>query len=147
MKFYSKYTFTQSPSSASVYILDSIEGELIPTLKLLQYKDLPKNQKLGIANKQYIKLTIPRSPSIRRYFAYVLEIDGSTLSSIEGIDEHFRTFGDTKSIGLNDLILIQFSADLKHMELFFVKNEGSSRTKKSMAFTRWNLGDKLSMEA
>lgn len=144
MFYYSKYSFIKRADKVSEYILDNIEGCEIDVLKIDVYKSNDEHDKLGISGKPYVIFSVPRSPSMRRYFAYCIEYKrGEVLSSVEGLNDKKRTFGDAKNIGLRDLILIQFSDDMSRMDMYFVKNYGGSKSDKMYAFQMWNDGDKL----
>lgn len=143
MKYYAKLGFVKSKSSTTSYILASKVGE-VKGLKLGVYKDTAANQAKGVVGSEYIRFSVPREPSIRKYFAHTFEsADGDVLTSTEALDDNNRTFGDTKRIGSKDLILIEFSADMETLMMYFIKNKGTDRWTKQNAFRDWVNGEQL----
>lgn len=127
MKYYASFWFTKSDKSQSAYILEKSTGE-VPNLHFPAYTD----------GKQYVRFTTPRNERLKKFFAYTFELsNGQVLSSVERLDDKYRTFGDAKQIGLNDLILFQFSPDMKRMVMWFVRNQGFNKETKQTAFRNW----------
>lgn len=146
MKYYAKYFFERSPLSNNSYTLISKTNN-VPGLFFKRYADTPKNIELGINNKEYLYYTVPREESIKKYFAHTFEgAANKVITSTEELDEKNRTFGDAKKIGLNDLILFQFSEDMNKLVMYFVKNKGSTRQMKQKCFKQWCDGEKLVSE-
>lgn len=144
MKAYAHYSFLQSPLSKGSYILKNYEGD-VEGLEFLKYADTPQNEKLGSSGLEYMRCEVPRNPSIRKYFAHVFTVKNGPLTSVEPVNSWNRTFGDAKKIGLNDLILFQFSDDNTSLEMWFVKDMGNFKEQKQNAFKKWCEGEDLSM--
>jgi len=143
MKYYAKYFFTQSPETPAVYILDSQFGSL-PNFDLAKYTDCSRNRQSGLAGKLYVRVAEPRRPAMSKYFAYIFEAKGgSPVTSTEEIDSEGRTFGDAKSLGFADLILVKFSQDRHNMDLWVVRNGAKTKMAKFDGFARWTNGEEL----
>ena len=143
MRYYSYYKFVQADDTPSTYLLESQFGS-IPDFDPMRYTDCSRNKKSGKAGREFIRFVEPRRLAMRKYFAYTVEMKGrAVLTSTEKIDNEGRTFGDTKSIGVPDLILIKFSQDRKYMELWAVRNQAKTKTSKFDAFDRWVNGEEL----
>ena len=137
MEYYAKYSFKRQEDTVKCYILKNQEGN-VPELTLAKFVDNSKNIEYGIAGKQYMIFTLPRSQYMRKYFAYVFEYAwGKPLTSVEGLNGQLRTFGDGKKIGTNDLILFQFSEDMKYLDMFFVKDMARNVEEKKLNFKLW----------
>lgn len=136
MEYYAKYSFRQKPDSVSSYILKRQEGN-VPGLKFSEFKNGDK----------YIRISVPRNRNMRKYFAYTIETEPSNvLTSVEGLNENYRTFGDARKIGLKDLILFQFSFNLQDVDMYFIHNKAYSIKQKKDAFSIWNIENKLIFE-
>lgn len=134
MEYYAKYSFKKSESSNSSFELVSHEGKDIESMKL---------EELKTKKGKFINLSIPKSLSMRRYFAYTFQIaDKQVLTSVEAL-KNFRTFGDAKNIGENAVLLFQFSPDLTQFDIYFVRVLFCSKTTKQETFNRWIKGENL----
>ena len=143
MKYYAMYMFEKSPVADTRYILVKHEGDAT-NVKFTKYSESEENVNKGIAGKEYICFEVPRNESIKRFFAHTFNFGkGAILSSTEKLDDMNRTFGDTKKIGTNALLLCQFSKDMKRMVMWFVKNSGYSKEMKQSFFKRWTDGERL----
>lgn len=139
MRYYASYNFKSSKSDCSHYIFQNKSGVDIPGMALT------KDRKTG---EHYLKISVPRNPAIRRYFAYTLELSGNkVLSSVEAFGLDFKTFGDAKSIGENAVILLQFSKDMKNLSIYFVRSLTCSKKEKQMLFSRWREDNNLELES
>lgn len=137
MNYYAHYKFLRSNTENKVYLLDSKEGEAT-NLVLGKYAETKRNIEKGVSGKEYLCFTLPRSPSMRKYFAYVFETPhGKPLTSVEGLNGQLRTFGDGKNIGTRDLILFQFSDDMSTLDMYFVKDGAGTKSDKIMNFNLW----------
>lgn len=149
MNCYAGFKFTQSPLNSGSYILQESFGK-VDGLIFPKYKDIKRNMDAGIAGREYLIFSIPKSPSIRRYFARIFELgNGFTLSGTDELIQRkdvYRTFGDTKKLGTRDLILFEFTTDMKELKVYFIRNMGYSKKQKNECFERWNDGENLSME-
>lgn len=138
MRYYASYDFRRSESNCSHYVFQDKSGDDIPGM--LFTKDRKNNE-------LYLKISVPRNPAIRRYFAYTLELSGNkVLSSVEGFGIDRKTFGDAKSIGENAVILLQFSKDMKNLSIYFIRSLTCSRKEKKMLFDQWREEDCLELE-
>lgn len=138
MRYYASYNFRRSESNCSHYVFQSKSGDDIPGMLLT------KDRK---SSELYLKISVPRNPSIRRYFAYTLELSGNkVLSSVEEFGLDRKTFGDSKSIGESAIILLQFSNDMKELELYFVRAVTCSKEEKKTVFSAWRDGEPLEPE-
>lgn len=138
MKSYAHLSFVRHPNFVTQYILYKQQGE-ISGLNLDEYKQSAKNDELGITGMKKISFEVPRNPAIRKFFAHTFTMkDKAVLTSTESINSNGRTFGDTKKLGTTDLILIQFSENMKLIDMYFVKDKGNSRSEKSTAFYEWD---------
>lgn len=136
MKYYSRCDFVKKPKSTGTYILKR-QTEKIPNL------NFPEYQAGELKGYKYIHFEEPREESIKKYFAHVFTLCGTTLTSTEPLDDENRTFGDTKKIGTNDLVLIQFSKDMSELTMWFIKNKGMSKAMKQTYFKAWTFGEPL----
>lgn len=137
MKYYAKYSFGLKENTTTSYVLKSQTGN-VENFNLGSFK----------GGEKYIRISVPRSAAMRKYFAYTIEMDsGNVLTSIEGLDENKRSFGDAKKIGLKDLILVQFSNDMKKVDLYFLKGLASSIQEKKNNFQKWNVENCLELQA
>lgn len=143
MKYYAHYNFERSEESNKVFILKNQEGT-VEGLDFVKFADTKENRESGLVGVPYMIMTLPRSPSMRKYFAYVFESKwNEPITSTEGLDGEFRTFGDGKKLGTKDLILFQFSNNLKVLDMYFVKNLATSVMDKKLGFKRWQNGEVL----
>lgn len=143
MKYYASYKFTLHPSRRDTYILSSQKGE-VPNLNFATFADNDKNKELGLVGLCYLRYTVPHSQSMRRYFAHTFEYAyGKPLTSTEHLNEKNQTFGDAKKIGLNDLILFEFSEDMTNLEVYFIKDRGGTKYEKVSSFHDWVNGESL----
>lgn len=135
MEYYASYRFRRSDDTVSNYFLKEKKGVDISGMKLA------KDRKNCC---EYMKISVPRNPAIRRYFAYTLELSGgAVLSSVEGFGIDRKTFGDAKSIGENAVILLQFSNDMRDLAVYFVRSLLCSKEEKKNVFSRWRNGEEL----
>lgn len=142
MEYYARYSFKKQ-GSTKCFMLENQEGE-VQNLHFAKFADTKKNQEQGIVGKEYMLFTLPRSPAMRKYFAYVFEHEaGKPITSTEGLNGLLRTFGDGKKLGNNDLILFQFSEDLSSVDVYFVADKGATRADKRLNFDLWCSGLKL----
>jgi len=149
MQCYAGMRFEQSPFSIGSYVLKDNFGDF--NLKLLPtYKPTKRNIDAKLDGKNYLVFGCPKKESIKRYFARVFELgNGLTLSGtdeLQKIGNVYRTFGDTKKLKSNDLILFEFSEDMKNLKMYFIRNMGCNREQKETMFERWNNGEKLTRE-
>lgn len=143
MKSYATFYFEQSPVCDKDYILVKQIGGVLG-LEFGKYKTNEKNDLLKVSGKEYMRLTVPRKESMRKYFAYTFEMKPNVpITSVESLDEANRTFGDAKKIGLNDLILFHFSKNRKKLIMWFIKDKGFSRITKTNAYTMWCQGEEI----
>lgn len=139
MRYYTSYNFRRSESDCTHYIFRKKTGENVPGMHLT------KDRK---TKESYLKISVPRNPAIRRYFAYTLELSGNkALSSVEAFGIDRKTFGDAKSIGENAVLLLQFSKDMRDLSIYFVRSLTCSKNEKKMLFDQWREGDCLELEA
>lgn len=147
MDYYAHYKFERQPESVKCYVLKNKDG-VVKNLHFARFADTQKNQDLQIVGKEYMLFTLPRSKAMRRYFAYVFEYEsGKPITSVEGLNGQLRTFGDGKKIGNNDLILFQFSEDMKKLDMYFVANKGATKLEKKINFNLWCSENKLKRRA
>ena len=138
MRYYASYKFRRSESNFSHYVFQTRTGAEI--LGMVFTKDRNNGE-------LYLKISVPRTPSIRRYFAYTLELSGNkVLSSVEGFGLDRKTFGDAKAIGENAVILLQFSNDMRELEIYFIRSLTCSRNEKMAVFSGWRDGEPLEPE-
>ena len=143
MKYYAHFSFSRKPDDVKCYILEKQEGS-VEGLNFAKFAENAKNIEAGIAGRQYMLLTVPRSPSMRKYFAYVIEYAyGKPITSVEGLNGQLRTFGDGKNLGSKDLILLQFSEGMNSIEMYFLKDLAPSINKKKTYFKNWCDGEVL----
>lgn len=143
MKYYAHFSFTRRSDDLKCYILNKQEG-CVEKLEFAKFADNKKNKDAGIAGKNYMLFTLPRSPSMRKYFAYVFEYAyGKPITSVEGLNGQFRTFGDGKQLGSKDLILFQFSDDMMSLDMYFCKDLAPSISKKKAYFQNWCNGEEV----
>lgn len=132
MKYYAKYSFVKKEGTESVYILKDQYGE-VKNLNLGEYK---VGELKGV---KYLRFEVPREASIRKYFSHTFTgKDNAPITSTEELNDKKRTFGDTKKIGLSDLILIQFYNNMEELDMWFVKDLGNTKQQKQAAFREWN---------
>lgn len=144
MKYYAHFYFNKLENSKN-YILKSSEGS-VKNLVLPKFSDTKKNVDAGVVGKEYIVFTLPRSAIMKKYFAYTFEMaGGKPITSTEGLNGLFRTFGDGRNLGSKDLILFQFSEDLKKLDMYFVEGKGGNICDKKTFFQVWNEENKLEM--
>lgn len=140
MNAYAVYFFERVPETTTKYVLKKTKGTV--NIPFEKYKNTQKNMDLGIAEREYVTYSEPRDERIRQYFAHTFELgNGKVLTSTEELDSKYRTFGDLKKVGLNDLVLIQFNFERTRMVMWFVKDKGVSREIKKRAYERWICGD------
>lgn len=146
MKFYAHFTFKRKEDDLKCYILETQEGT-VEKLEFAKFAENAKNIEAGIAGKNYMLFTLPRSPSMRKYFAYVFEYAyGKPITSVEGLNGQLRTFGDGKQLGNKDLILFQFSEDMMSLDMWFCKDLAPTISKKKAYFANWCNGESLIKE-
>lgn len=147
MNCYAGFILEQSPINPASYLLKAKFGK-VQNLTFPRYSEIQRNIEAGINGKEYLIFGKPRDISILRYFARTFELgNGKVLTSTEEITERKRIFGDAKKIGLNDLILFQFSYDMKTLEMYFIRGCGISRRTKTECFRKWNNGELLMNES
>lgn len=138
MRYYAKYRFQRSKDDFTRYFLCESEGADIPGMALIKDRE---------SGKPYLKISVPRNPAIRRYFAYTLELSGNkVLSSVEAFGLDRKTFGDAKAIGESAVLLLQFSNDMNGLELYFVRSLSCSKSEKMSVFSMWRNGETLEPE-
>lgn len=134
MKSYSKYIFQQSEHSKSSYILKEIHGFV--------FAGFPATYKKGI-NKglQYITFAEPCNANLRKKFNKCLYFGKNYLTGL-----HFtelnpeKAFGDNKSLGLNDCLLVKLSESSKFLTVCFIKDMADQ---KETEFEKWLAGEIL----
>lgn len=149
MNCYAGMRFEQSPLNPGSYLMKDSFGDF--NLKIFPiYKPTKRNVDAKIDGQKYILFSIPKKDTIKRYFARIFELgNGLTLSGtdeLQKIGNVYRTFGDTKKLRSNDLILFEFSEDMKELKMYFIRNMGWTREQKEGVFCRWNNGEKLTRE-
>ena len=136
MKFYSRYSFLRNPAKDSDYIFENMQGKVPAGF------DLPTYKKGNFEGKQYIRMTIPHSPLMRKYFAYTFETSYNVpFTSTEKLNKKHQTFGDGKKLGTQDLILFQFDENLEKLDIFFIRNKARTLNDKKLNFEKWANGD------
>lgn len=139
MRYYARYRFRRSESNRTHYVLQDKGGEDIGGMVLTKDRN---------SGEHYLKISVPRNPAIRRYFAYTLELSGNkVLSSVEGFGLDRKTFGDAKSIGESAVLLLQFTNDMKGLDVYFVRSLTCSKDEKIALFTEWRNGEPLEAES
>ena len=139
MRYYARYRFRRSESNRIHYVLQDKGGEDIGGMVLTKDRN---------SGEHYLKISVPRNPAIRRYFAYTLELSGNkVLSSVEGFGLDRKTFGDAKSIGESAVLLLQFTNDMKGLDVYFVRSLTCSKDEKIVLFTEWRNGEPLEAES
>lgn len=142
MKYYSKYSFVRNDEHDKEYILTNIIGKTVDNFEMAEYK---KGNNVG---KKYIRMEVPRSPNMRKYFAYTFEMSyGVPFTSTEALNEWNQTFGDGKKLGSSDLILFQFDKDLDNLDVYFVKNAARNVSEKKVNFFNFTSGASLELSA
>ena len=143
MKYYAHFNFKRKEDDLKCYILEKSEGK-VEGLEFAKFADTKKNIESGLAGRHYMLFTVPRSETMRRYFAYVFEYAyGKTITSVEGLNGLLRSFGDGKKLGSKDLILFQFSEDMMSLDMYFCKDLAPSISKKKAYFQNWCSGESL----
>lgn len=139
MRYYASYRFRRSESNCTHYVLQDRKGEDVKGMVLTKDRN---------SGEHYLKISVPRNPAIRRYFAYTLELSGNkVLSSVEGFGLDRKTFGDAKSIGESAVLLLQFTNDMKGLEVYFVRSLSCSKDEKIAVFAGWRNGEPLEAES
>lgn len=139
MRYYANYRFRRSESNCTHYVLQDRGGEDIGGMVLTKDRS---------SGERYLKISVPRNPAIRRYFAYTLELSGNrVLSSVESFGLDRKTFGDAKSIGESAVLLLQFTNDMKGLDVYFVRSLTCSKDEKIALFTEWRNGEPLEVES
>ena len=147
MNSYAGFILEQSPINPASYLLKAKFGN-VQNLTFPRYSEIQRNVEAGINGREYLILGKPRDVSILRYFSRTFELgNGKVLTSTEEITERKRTFGDAKKIGLNDLILFEFSHDMKTLAMYFIRGYGKSKRIKTECFRNWNNGEMLMNES
>lgn len=136
MRYYARYSFRQSQAHSKDYVLTAHTGSDVKNFNLAVYK---KGEDVG---KSYIRMDSPRSPKMKKYFAYTFEMSYNVpFTSTEALNENMQTFGDGVKLGSNDLILFQFHDDGKGLHIYFVKDKGFGPAIKKEYFRRWASGE------
>ncbi len=134
MKPYSKYIFELSETSKSSYLLKEIHGFV--------FADFPAMYKTG-KNKglQYITFAEPYNANLKKKFNKCLYFGNNYLTGL-----HFtelnpgKAFGDNKSLGLNDCLLVEHSESSRGLTVYFIKDMADQ---KEAVFEKWLAGDVL----
>lgn len=141
MKYYAKYSFRRNELHGKDYVLTGCEGENPRNFKMATYK------KGDFVGSHYIRMDVPRSPSMKRYFAYTFELSYNIpFTSTERLNSKNQTFGDAKKLGSSDLILFQFDDSLSQLDLYFIRNGARNVAEKKVNFTDWANGELLKAE-
>lgn len=134
MKPYSKYIFEQSNTAKSSYLLKEIHGFVFPDFPAT-YK---RGEKKGL---QYITFAEPCNANLRKKFSKSLYFGKSYLTGLNFTElAPERSFGDNKSLGLNDCLLVELSTDSRILTLYFIKDMANQ---KQDVFAKWLDGEVL----
>ena len=134
MKAYSKYIFEQSTSTKSAYLLKEIHGFVFPDFPAT-YK---RGEKKGL---QYITFAEPCNANLRKKFSKSLYFGKSYLTGLNFTElAPERSFGDNKSLELNDCLLVELSTDSRILTLYFIKDMANQ---KQDVFAKWLDGEVL----
>ena len=133
MKPYSICTFVQDNTCTKKYLFQAVKG--------FDLENFPYTGKVGknkgvksISFQERIKNTKGNS---RKYtHCFVLGKDLFTSFNLTEQTPN-KAYGDNKSQGLNDCVLIEFSKDFKNLTLYFYKDSASVS---SQLFEKWLKG-------
>lgn len=141
MKYYAKYSFTHNAEHQKDYVLKEFQGSEPKNFEMAVYK---RGSSLG---KKYIRMDVPRSPAMKRHFAYTFEMSYNIpFTSTEKLNSKNQTFGDSKKLGSSDLILFQFDDQLENLDVYFLKNAARNVAEKKYNFDEWVNGERLEAE-
>ncbi len=138
MTYYSRYSFVKNKENPNEFIFSSHFGDDVPGFTPAVYK---KGVNKG---KGYIRMSVPRSPAMKKYFAYTFELSYNVpLTSTEAFNEKMQTFGDSKKLGTCDLILFEYNKEYERLSLYFLKDLAWNVALKKSYFDRWANGEEL----
>lgn len=138
MTYYSRYSFTKNKENPNEFILSGHFGEDVPGFTPAVYK---KGVNKG---KAYIRMSTPRSPAMKKYFAYTFELSYNVpFTSTEAFNKKMQTFGDSKKLGTYDLILFEYVKKYERLSLYFLKGLALNVALKKSYFERWANGEEL----
>lgn len=138
MTYYARYSFTKNKENPNEFIFSSHFGDDVPNFTPAVYK---KGKNMG---KSYIRMSTPRSPAMKKYFAYTFELSyNKPFTSTEAFNKNMQTFGDSKKLGGCDLILFEYDKEYERLSLYFLKDLAWNVALKKNYFDRWTSGEEL----
>lgn len=136
----SSFLFEKSVDSTTNYILIKHTGT--------DKTNFPCVWKIGKnKGKSYINFRETFLPPVtgKKYFSHTFSLgkkDGGGVKLFTGVNffenTPLKTYGDSRSININDCVLIEFSQDFKYILMHFVKNKGFECKK---TFETWINGN------